>query len=420
MKTAIIHEWLDRLAGSERVVGEFLKLFPQADLFSLVDFLPDEERGFLQETAITTSFVQRLPWAKKHFRHYLPLMPYAVEQFDLTGYDLILSSHHAFAKGVMTGHEQLHISYVHTPMRYAWDLYQQYLRDSGLTHGLRSILVRAALHHVRMWDRLASDRVDAYIANSRYIAKRIHHTYRRGAYVIHPPVDVDAFPLQETKDDFFLAASRVVPYKRLDLIVQAFAKMPRRRLIVIGDGPGLEALRHQATDNVEILGFQPANVLAEYMGRARAFVFAAEEDFGIMPVEAQACGTPVIAFGRGGTTETVMAGRTGLFFSQQTPESLREAVQMFEQLRHRFVPERIRSHAENFRPERFRREMSELVSRLWDGFQETRAGWGNRRSAEPFPLDPCQSPRVAPASQVATDGYRLVSHAAINTQSLRH
>ena len=314
MKPAIVHEWFEREAGSERVVQQLLTTVPTADVFALVDFMTHDQRERLLGRSVQTSFLQRLPGSRKHFRHYLPLMPLAVEQFDLSEYDLVVSSNHAFAKGVLTRADQLHISYVHTPIRYAWDLYHEYLRQADLTRGIRSALVRLMMHYVRVWDRLTADRVDAFVANSHYVARRIAKTYRRHADVIHPPVDVDAFPYSETKEDFYLAASRVVPYKRLELIVEAFAATPHRRLVVIGDGPGLDGLRQKAAANTLLLGYQPFEVLADHMRRARAFVFAAEEDFGIIPVEAQACGTPVIAYGRGGSRETVVEGRTGLFF----------------------------------------------------------------------------------------------------------
>lgn len=367
MKPAVVHEWFEREAGSERVVQQLLTTIPNADVFALVDFMTDVQRERLLGRKVNTSFLQRLPGSRKHFRHYLPLMPTAVEQFDLSEYDLVVSSNHAFAKGVLTRADQLHISYVHTPIRYAWDLYHEYLKEANLIRGVRSALVRIVMHYVRMWDRLAADRVDAFIANSHYVARRIAKTYRRAAEVIYPPVDVDAFEMSETKEEFYLAASRVVPYKRMELIVEAFAAMPQRQLVVIGDGPGLDDLRKKAAANTRLLGYQPFEVLADHMRRARAFVFAAEEDFGIIPVEAQACGTPVIAYGRGGSRETVVEGETGLFFPQQTVQSLCKAVDRFEQTERQFQADEIRKHAEQFRPERFRSQVGKLIDRLWEG-----------------------------------------------------
>ncbi len=366
-KLAVIHEWLDSYAGSEKVVEQLLQSFPQADLFALVDFLAAKDRGMLLGHEVHTSFIQKLPLARRLFRNYLPLMPLAVEQFDLADYDVILSSSHAVAKGVLTRNDQLHISYVHTPIRYAWDLHHQYLRESKMTWGIRSLIARLTLHYLRLWDRASADRVDVFVANSRYVAARIEKTYRRDAQVIYPPVDVDGFTFQERKEDFYLAASRLVPYKRVDVIVEAFRLMPSRKLVVIGDGPQLSRLKKRATANIELLGYQDAGTLQSHMANARAFVFAADEDFGIMPVEAQACGTPVIALGRGGAKETVIAGQTGCFFESQTPEAIVSAVEQFES--ESFDPYRIRVNAERFSIPRFRREIEELVSREYEQFQ---------------------------------------------------
>ena len=369
-KLAVIHEWLDSYAGSEKVVEQMLRCFPDAELYALVDFLAAKDRGMLGSREVHTSFIQNLPLARRLFRNYLPLMPLAVEQFDLADYDVILSSSHAVAKGVLTRNDQLHISYVHSPIRYAWDLHHQYLRESKLTWGLRSLIARLALHYLRLWDRASADRVDVFVANSRYVAARIEKTYRREAQVIYPPVDVDRFQFQDRKEDFYLAASRLVPYKRVDVIVEAFRLMPSRKLVVIGDGPQLKRLKKRVTPNIELMGYQDNATLHAHMASARAFVFAADEDFGIMPVEAQACGTPVIALGRGGAKETVVAGRTGCFFESQTPEAIVSAVEQFES--ESFDPYLIRAHAERFSTLRFRREIEDLVSREYEQF---RARW---------------------------------------------
>ncbi|MDX9856805.1 MAG: glycosyltransferase family 4 protein [candidate division Zixibacteria bacterium] len=361
LKVAIVHEWLINYSGAERVVEQLLAIFPQADLFAQVDFLPEELRGFISHKPVTTSFIQRLPGARKHYRSYLPLMPLAVEQFDLTGYDLVISNNHAVAKGVITGPDQIHISYVQSPIRYAWDLTHQYLRESGLDRGLRGWVAKLLLHRIRTWDARAANGVDRFVGNSGFIARRIAKAYRREADVIYPPVDVASFSLREQKDDYFLAASRLVPYKKIDLIVEAFASLPDRKLVVIGDGPDMAKIAAKAGPNVRILGYQPFEVLRDYMQRARAFVFAATEDFGIIPVEAQACGTPVIAFGRGGATETVVHGQTGVFFEEQTVASLVDAVREFDRLGIAFEPAIIRNHALQFSVERFQREFRSLV-----------------------------------------------------------
>ncbi|MEY2876219.1 MAG: hypothetical protein RLZZ373_3590, partial [Pseudomonadota bacterium] len=359
LRVALVHEWLVNHAGSEKVVEEILKIYPQADLFAVVDFLKPHERGFLQGKVAKTTFVQRLPGAEKRFRHYLPLMPLAMEQHDLSGYDLVLSSSHAVAKGVLTGPDQLHVCYIHSPIRYAWDMQHQYLKESGMATGVKGTVAKLLLHYMRLWDARTAAGVDQFLANSAFIARRVRKVYRRDAAVIHPPVDVERFALRTDKEDFYLTASRMVPYKRMPMIVEAFSRMPDKRLIVIGDGPEMDKVRAAAGPNVSVLGFLGDAALVDHMQRAKAFVFAAEEDFGITPVEAQACGTPVIAFGRGGSLETVRgrghpAQRTGVFFTEQTPEAVIAAVEAFEALPVPIRPETCRAHAEQFAPALFR------------------------------------------------------------------
>jgi glycosyltransferase involved in cell wall biosynthesis len=365
----LIHDWLPVYAGAERVLEQMIKVLPDAALYSLIDFIPDEQRGFLQGKSVTTSFIQRMPFAERHYRYYLPLAPFAVEQFNVYNHDIVLSSSYAVAKGAVTRADQLHLSYVHSPIRYAWDLQFQYLEQRGLS-GLRGLAARIILHYMRLFDATSADRVDAFAANSRYVARRIWKTYRRKAKVIYPPVDTERFTLHEDKDSFYLAMSRLVEYKRMDLIVQAFSEMPDKELIVIGDGPEWDRLEAMAGPNVSLLGRQPDEAVEYYMQRARAFVFAAEEDFGIVPVEAQACGTPVIAYGKGGARETVVAETTGLFFQEQSVEALTDAVQRFASCRERFIPEQIRAHAEQFSAGRFRRELSDWVESSYSAFQE--------------------------------------------------
>lgn len=331
MKRAIIHEWFVNYAGSERCVESFTNIWKDADVFSLVDFLQDEERQIiLKGKRAKTSFIQNLPLAKKGHRKYLPLFPFAIEQFDLSEYDIILSSSHAVAKGVMTNSNQLHVCYCHTPIRYAWDLYHQYLREAKLQRGFSGLLAKSILHYIRMWDFTTSNRVDYFIANSKYIAKRIKKIYRRDSTVIYPPVDVEKFGVETNKDDYYLTASRLVPYKRIDLIVEAFTAMPDKKLIVVGSGPEMNKIKSKAGKNIEILGYVPFDDLKKYMQKAKAFVFAAEEDFGIIVVEAQACGTPVIALNKGGTAETVIDGKNGLHFNSQSVDEIISAVKKFE------------------------------------------------------------------------------------------
>ena len=368
LRTAVVHDWLPVYAGAERVLEQILALLPEADLFSLIDFLPEDQRAFLNDKPATTSFIQKLPFARRSYRYYLPFAPIAIEQFDLREYDIVISSSYVVAKGALTAADQLHICYTHSPIRYAWDLHFQYLREGGLERGVRSALARLILHYMRLYDAASSNRVDVFVANSRNVAQRIWKTYRRSAEVIHPPVDTEAFSLCVKKEDYYLTVSRLVPYKRIELIVETFAETPDRELIVIGDGPEMKKIKAKATSNVSILGYQPFETVAHYMQHARAFIFAAEEDFGIVPVEAQACGTPVIAYGKGGALETVVSGETGLFFYDQTAESIKNAVRSFESIHTRFSAERIRKNAERFSKERFQRQFSQLLSREYSSF----------------------------------------------------
>ncbi|WP_291364889.1 glycosyltransferase [Acetobacter sp. UBA5411] len=378
LKVAIVHEWLEHYAGSERVVGELLTVFPQAQVFSIVDFLPKKERAFLGGRKVKTTFVQKLPFAKKHFRNYLGLMPLAVEQFDLSGFDLVFSSNHAVAKGIITGPDQYHISYVHSPMRYAWDMQAAYLRQSGLERGLKGLFVRWLLHRIRNWDVRSATGVDVFVANSRYIARRIRKVYRREADVIHPPVDTDAFNLPAAPADrgAYLVAGRQVPYKRVDLVVEAFRRMPQRKLLVVGDGPENEKIRAIAAGapNIILKGKVPHAELLSMMQNARAFVFAAEEDFGITLVEAQACGTPVISFGRGGALDIVQDDTlsdtpTGLLFNEQTADAIVKTVDGFEAIRDKISAEGCRENALRFSKVAFRSRITALTERvLTEGF----------------------------------------------------
>jgi glycosyltransferase involved in cell wall biosynthesis len=376
MKVAVVHDWLVTYAGAERVLEQMLQVLPQADLFSLIDFVPHSQRGFLGGRPVHTSFLQRLPGARTRYRSFLPLMPLAVEQFDLSAYDLVVSSSYAVAKGVLTGPDQLHLCMCYSPMRYAWDLQHQYLRESGLDRGVRSWLARWLLHRTRNWDARTGAGVDEFLAISRFVARRIRKVYRRESTVIYPPVDVDGFtPDPDTpREAFYLTISRMVPYKRIDLIVQAFAGMPERTLVVIGDGPDCRRIRTRAAANVQLMGEQPFPVLLDQLRRARAFVFAAEEDFGIVAVEAQACGTPVIAFAKGGALETVRgldhSNPTGLFFDAQSVSALQAAVEAFERESARIRPEACRQNALRFRSTRFREEFAAFVQQRVARFRE--------------------------------------------------
>ncbi|MDE3063850.1 MAG: glycosyltransferase family 4 protein [Acidobacteriota bacterium] len=383
-RIAIVHDWLTVYAGAERVLEQMLAVYPDADLYCVCDFLPPAERGFLQGRVPRTTFIQNLPGARRRYRAYLPLMPLAIEQLDLSEYDIVLSSSHAVAKGVLTGPDQLHVSYVYSPMRYAWDMQHQYLRESGLEKGLKSWVARWMLQRLRMWDLRTSFGVDMFLADSHFIARRIRKVYRRDASVLYPPVDVDAFTPTAARQDYYVTASRLVPYKRVDLIVEAFASMPERRLLVIGDGPEYPKVKALAAGrkNIELLGYQDQQSLARFLAEARAFVFAAEEDFGIAPLEAQACGTPVVAFGKGGSLETVLGfgdpyegEATGLFFEQQTARSICAAIERFETIADAFHPQACRRQADRFSVTRFRADLAASVESAWQMFVEQGMRW---------------------------------------------
>lgn len=358
MKVAIVHEWLTTFAGSEKALEKILELFPEADVFCVVDYLPDSQREFLNGRKVITSFIQKLPLAAKQYRYYLPLMPLAISRFSLTDYDLVISSNHAVANGVKTSSNQLHVSYTYSPMRYAWDLREQYLKESNLDKGVKGFVSRFILSCLREWDYKASKNIDYFIGISEFIKNRIYKSYGRESVVVYPPVDTDFFNIGENKDDFYLAASRMVPYKMIPLIVSAFSNMPDKRLIVIGDGPEFERVKERAADNIEILGYQNDFVLKQYLQRAKALVFAAEEDFGILPVEAQACGTPVVAYGKGGALETVNdlthCEPTGVFFGEQSAVSIKMAVNIFEENIEKITQENCRKNALRFSEDVFK------------------------------------------------------------------
>lgn len=381
MKVAIIYDWLVVHGGAERVLERILNCYPEADLFAMVDFLPPDERGFILDKAARTSFVQKLPFARRHYRFYLPLMPLAVEQFDLSAYDLVISCSHSVAKGVLTGPDQLHVCLCFSPMRYAWDLQHQYLRETGLDAGLKGWLAKWQLHRLRMWDLRTVNGVDEFIAISGFIAARIWKAYRRESQVVYPPVDTGYYSLHEAKEDFYLTVSRLVPYKRVDLIVETFSAMPDKRLVVIGDGPEMNKIRACAGSNVVLLGECDDATVMDHMQRARAFIFAAEEDFGIVPLEAQACGTPVIAYGKGGALETIRGLDTpiptGVFFREQRVESLLEAVMTFEASAGKIVPQACRENALRFSVKRFNAGFMACVQAAWHRFRQKRSSVSN-------------------------------------------
>ncbi len=375
MRIAIIHDWLVTYAGAERVLEQMLLCFPNADLFSMIDFLDEKDRGFIQNKPVYTSFIQKLPFAKKKYRGYLPLMPLAVEQFDMSGYDLVISSSHAVAKGVLTGPDQLHICMCYSPIRYAWDLQHQYLRETGLSHGPKSWVIRWMLHNIRSWDVGTANRVDEFIAISEFIRRRINKVYRRDSRVIYPPVYLDNFRPVAEKEEFYLTASRMVPYKKIDLLVETFSKELKDKILyVIGEGPDFDKIKAKAGKNVILLGYQSNEILVDYLQRAKAFLFAPEEDFGIAPLEAQACGTPVIAYGKGGALETIVGldcdSPTGVFFYEQSIIAIRDAVFLFEDRKQEITAEACVENARNFSDKRFREELLSFVEKAYSEWSQ--------------------------------------------------
>jgi glycosyltransferase involved in cell wall biosynthesis len=376
VRIAFVHEWIDVMAGSEAVLEAEVELFPGSPVF-LLTLDPAAVKGTeIGRHPVRTSFLDRFPGARTKFRFFLPLMPIAVEQFDLDGFDVVVSNTKAVAHGALTSPAQLHVAYFNRTMRYAWDLYQPELRDAGMATGSKSLIAKVAFHYLRMWDAQAMQRPDVIVANSEFVRRRIRKHYRREARVIHPPVNVDGFSWTAPKEDFYVVVSRLVPYKRVDLAVRAFSRM-RLPLKVIGSGPSEKRLRGMAGPTVEFLGWRPGADVRDHVERARAFVLPGQEDFGIAQVEAQAAGTPVIAQAVGGALETVVPGETGVLFSDPTVDCLVEAVRRFESDGDRFEAERIRRNAERFGRKRFQEEFSELLERTWERFKAS--GPGSRK-----------------------------------------
>jgi glycosyltransferase involved in cell wall biosynthesis len=373
MKVAIVHDWLYTVGGAEKVLEQILNLFPQADLYTVVDYLPQKDRCFLKGRKVHTSFLQSVPVLRNYHRLLLPIMPLAVEQFDLSEYDLVISSHYAVAKGVVTGAEQIHVCYIHSPARYLWDMQHRYLEQANFGTKAASWLVRYMLHRLRNWDVRTSSAVDLFVANSHNVRRRVEKYYRRSAEVVYPPAYVQPLANPPERKDFYLTVSRLVSYKRVDLLVDAFAQLSGRELIVIGAGPELAALQRRAPGNVRFLGHLPTPEVHRYMAEARAFLFAAEEDFGIVPLEAQALGTPVIAYGRGGSMETVrdvtFPNPTGILFDEQTPESLIDAIGRFEKHASVFGAETCRLHASQFSAENFRNGFRHAIEARYRAFR---------------------------------------------------
>jgi glycosyltransferase involved in cell wall biosynthesis len=372
MKIAIVHDWLVTYGGAERVLAQMLACFPQADVFAVIDGLKQEERSFLKDKPVKTTVLQHLPGVFKHYRKLLPLMPWAMGRLNLSGYDVVISSSHAVAKGVKLQANQLHICLCYSPMRYAWDLQDAYLKEANLHTGLQGMAARWVLKKIQQWDFQTAQKVHHFIAISHYIAQRIERNYGRSSVVIYPPVNVSGFSVKtQAAENFYLTASRLVPYKQVALMVATFNSLPQHHFKVIGDGPEFKTIQALAGPNVEVLGHVPTAVLKDHLQRAKAFVFAADEDFGIAPLEAQACGTPVIAFGKGGALETVKTDTapTGLFFAEQSVGSLKQAILKFET--QSFKPEDCRNNALQFSEAIFREKFTATVMGYVDAFKQT-------------------------------------------------
>lgn len=364
MKVAIVHYWWLSNRGGEAVVAAIAELYPEADLFVHVcdEALVRQTLGAGFKGKVITTFIARLPGATKHYQKYLPLMPVALEQLDLTAYDLVISSESGPAKGVVTRPDALHVCYCHSPMRYVWDMYPAYLSGAGRV--VRALFPWVA-HWLRVWDRASADRVDHFVANSSFVASRIRKFYRREAEVVFPPVNVTAFDHRRERGDFYLCLGQLVPYKRADMVVEVFNRLGLP-LVVIGEGELFERLKAIAGPNVQLMGRQPFGVVKDKLETCKALVFPGLEDFGIVPVEAMASGAPVIAYGKGGALDTIVHGQTGVLFDEQSNEALERAVRACEAGEHRFDVEALREHASGFDKRIFQHRFLQAVARALD------------------------------------------------------
>lgn len=357
MKIAIAHDWLTNMGGAEKVVINFTELYPTAPIYTTV-YNRHNLDSSLQDINVKTTFLQKIRGANKKHQSLLPLMPIAWEQLDFNEYDVVLSSSSSCAKGLVTSPDTMHVCYCHTPMRYAWEFYNEYMEREKLGF-LKRKLIPIIMNYIRIWDVISANRVDYFIANSENVAKRIRKHYRREALVIHPPVRASYFNISNVDENYFLIVSRLVPYKRVDLAVEAFNELGLP-LVVIGGGPQEEYLKNIAKENVKILGRQSDEVIKDHYAKCRAFIFPGEEDFGITPLEAQASGRPVIAFGKGGALETVVEGKTGVFFKNQTKEDLISSVEKFQEMS--FDKQEIRNHALQFDEEVFKKRIENFIN----------------------------------------------------------
>ncbi len=362
MQVALVHDWLTGMRGGERVLEVLCELYPEAPIYTLF-FQPKKISHTILNHKIHSSFLNKFPFVSRYYRYLLPLFPYAIEAFNLTQYDLVISTSHCVAKGVITGAESIHISYTHTPMRYVWDMFPHYFQNYGF---IRKFLVKDFSHNLRIWDVTASARVDQFIANSNFVKKRIKKFYRRESEVLHPPVDTQRFIISNNGGNYFLVLSALVPYKKVDIAIQAFKKR-KDRLVVAGNGPLLKKLKKMSSRNVQFSVNPNDMEVVRLIKNCKALIFPGVEDLGIVPLEAMACGKPVIAYCKGGVAETVIDNVTGLFFYEQSATSLNNAIEQFEQKKGVFDENKIRFHAEQFGIHKFKINLKQLIDNIVTG-----------------------------------------------------
>lgn len=365
MKVALVHDYLIQYGGAERVLEAFCEIFPNAPIFTMA-YDEKATNGAFKSRKIHTSFLQKIPLISSHHRAYPLLMPLAIEQFDFSDFDIVLSDSNSYAKGIITGPETLHISYCHTPMRYAWDDCHRHMREFDYSKITKKLLP-FGISYLRMWDSASSDRPDFYIANSKFVKERIKKYYKRESEVIYPPVNINNFNVSNKIEDFYLLIGRALPYKRFDIAIQAFNELGLN-LKIIGKGPEIERLKKISRDNIDFLGYLDDKTASGYYSKCKALIFPSEEDFGITPLEAMASGRPVIAYRGGGALETVIDKETGIFFQEQTPESIIKAVGEFKEKD--FSPEQIRKYAEGYNKENFKKNIRNFIEDKYNNYKK--------------------------------------------------
>jgi len=358
-KIAIVHDWLYAAGGAEVVLAKLLQMFPKADIYTMVDLLPKKHRDFLEGHQIYTSILQKYSFVAKNHKYFIPIMPYLVEQFDLSQYDLIISDSHFVAKGVITAPKQLHIAYIYSPVRYGWDMYFDYDKAGAFGKGLKNLFMKRWLHKLRIWDFVSAQRADFLISSSKFIQKRVKKYWGRDSTLVYPAIEIDDTIYCEKKQEYFVTLSRLIEYKKIDIMIEAFNELPQKKLIIIGEGRMKEKLQKISKSNITFTGYLPKNEAMEIVSKAKAFIFMAKEDFGIVPIEAQACGTPVIAYADGGAEETILKDKTGVFIEKQDKESLKEAILNFKI--ENFSPSVCREFAKNFSSFNFEKQLTTIL-----------------------------------------------------------